>query len=213
MSVVFVILILFVSCGKNSGGAGGGGHVEPNPPVVETKPTISAVAPAKAWYGESAIGSVTATNATSVTASPGVVNGNTYTVNSVTGPMNVRLTAYDAKGQTAETTVTADCWSQKLSLLCKNGVWHGTTITIGGGIPTPWTTYHFTFRVDGKYVNNGSFNPGGFDTPPSDYVFNEVTSKLTFGGQEWTVQTLSETDLVLTRINEDNKLVVTSYRH
>ena len=192
VSVVFVILI-FVSCGKNSGGAGGGGHVEPNPPVTETKPTISAVAPAKAWYGESAVGSVTATNATSVTASPGVVSGNIYTTPYITGSLEVKLTAYGPNGQTAETTVTADCWSLQLSEVFKSGAGDGifrlTAIQIDGGpiqtsglvclpiqfLPDGTTKTYGSECAPGSGISTGQWNLLGEGIVFANQAYDKIT--------------------------------------
>ena len=205
LGVIFVISIVFVSCGP--GGASGNGG------PIATKLTISATAPAsKVWYGSASSGTVGTNIPATITASPGTVSGSTYTVENVTGLTDVKLFA-SGSGQTAETTVTVDSWGQSLSLLCKNSTWHGTTQTIGGGTPTPWTTYHFTFGVNGKYVFNGSFNSGGSDAPAADYTFNEVANKITFGGQTWDVVTLTETNMALSRTNADGKLVVTNYIH
>lgn len=177
MSVVFVILI-FVSCGKNSGGAGGGGHVEPNPPVTETKPTISAVAPAKAWYGESAVGSVTATNATSVTASPGVVSGNIYTVNSVTGPTNVTLVAFDAKGNRADTTVVADVYTQKQTWLNSgSGQWSIKEAYVNGNSVV--YCRKFIFNINGTVVVNPCSGP---NSPPGPYSLLNSETQINVGG-------------------------------
>ncbi len=206
MSVLFAILIL-VSCGKSSAPIPQPDPPPNNPPQT-VKPTISATS-AKGWYGESVTGSFYAMNSTSVTADPGSVNGSTYTVPNVTSPTNVKLVARDASGQTADTTVVADCWSQKFSLLSKNGKWNGTTINIGNGIPSAWL-YGVTFRTDLKSVVTPV---GGVDGVPSPFNFDEGNMLLTFSAKTWNVVTLTETDLVLSRINADNELVVTSYRH
>lgn len=207
MVSVLAILIL-VSCGKGTSPT-----PPPDPPPSQPKVSISATAPAKGWYGDNLTGTVTAQNAVSVTASqPATILGNSYTVPSVTGPTNVQLIATGADRTKAETTVIVEVYSQKLSLLCKKGVWHGTTITINGGIPSSWSTYHYTFTPDYKVVANGSYN-GGIDSSPADFIFDETTNKLTFGGTEWTVSSLTEAELVLTRLNGDNLPVVVRYRH
>ncbi|HRH24715.1 MAG TPA: hypothetical protein PLQ20_00020 [Candidatus Paceibacterota bacterium] len=211
MSVVFVILI-FVSCGKNSGGAGGGGHVEPNPPA-ETKPKISATAPSKAWYGENAVGSVTATNATSVTASPGVVNGNSYTVSSVTGPLDVKLVAHGQNGQTAETTVVADCWSPQLSEVFKSGAGDGifrlTAIQIDGGpiqtsglvcLPIQFLPDGTTKTYGSECAPGGGISTGQWSLVGEGIVFaNQAYDKITFLN--------NKTFVVEFRNNNNNQLV------
>ncbi len=205
MSVLFAILIL-VSCGKSSAPIPQPDPPPNNPPQT-VKPTISATS-AKGWYGESATGSVSATNATSITADPGSVNGSTYTVPNVTSRTIVKLVARDSIGQTAETTVVADCWSPKHSLLFKNGKWNGTTYTING-IPTP-LLYSVTFRTDFTSVVTPT---GGADGVPSPFSFNESSMLLTYSAMTWTVVTLTENDLVLSRTNADGALVVANYRH
>ncbi len=202
--MVSVFAILIVSCGRSSSPTP---PPEPPPPPA-TKLQISATAPTKVWFGDPASGSVTTNLPATITANPGIVTGGSYTVSSVTGQTPVKLSA-SGSGQTAETTVVADCWSQKFSLLSKNGKWNGTTINIGNGIPSAWL-YGVTFRTDLKSVVTPV---GGVDGVPSPFNFDEGNMLLTFSAKTWNVVTLTETDLVLSRINADNELVVTSYRH
>jgi len=137
VSMFFIpILIVFASCGKSGGGAGGNGPGVN--PIQGSPPVVSAVAPGKVWYDSTIRGSFTISGGqpetVTVTSSKGgavTVSGTTYTIVGLTQPTDITITAKNKFGSHYQ-IVSGDMYSEATTKLCNPGEWKRTGTTLNG---------------------------------------------------------------------------------
>lgn len=182
--------VFLTSCGKNTGGAGGGGPVIPNPPPSPsgTKPTVTASNPAKAWYSGtitgtfSVAGSPDNLNVTATASDSGPVpvsvSGNGYTITTVVSYTTIKILAENKYGKDSA-IVYGDVWSPDVTGLCKDArIFDPVYLKIGTLPPqTSGLTGSYQFNTDGTgtYFLSGSSNAEWRFTPTGGIYLNGPT--------------------------------------
>lgn len=168
LGVIIFIPFIFVSCDKTSGGASGGGTIEPPP---ATKPVITASDPSKGWYDSTLAGTfyVSSTESVSVavsavitaTGAPVVVNvsGSSYSIKNVTQQVTINIVATNKNGSDSK-SVYGNVYDSNTSLLCKDlRVFDPIYLRIGNGFPqTSGLVGSYQLNTDGtgRYIQGNS---------------------------------------------------------